>query len=249
MSFGIRKSMAVFTFKCRNRHKETFDCPLCGYHGPFRDYQSTDGLRRHAQCPNCAALERHRIQRVVLEAVFRQRETAHWRVLHVAPEACFRPFFSQRVGRYETADLKLPGVDHTVDLLHLPFADATYDFVFASHVLEHIPDDHRALSEIRRILKPNGMAMLPVPIVAERTAEYAEPNPHEFGHVRAPGLDYFARYERHFSKVDRFSSEGLPAHFQLFLYEDRSHWPTRESPCRAAMVGEKFPDFVPVCYV
>ena len=143
----------------------------------------------------------------------------------------------------------MKGVDHNVDLQHLPFADETYDFVFASHVLEHIPDDQKAISEIRRILKPNGIAILPVPIDSENTIEYPEPNPHEFYHVRAPGMDYFDRYERHFSKVERFSSGSLPKKYQLFVYEDHSHLSTKEHPWLASVQGEKFSDVVPVCYV
>jgi Methyltransferase domain len=84
--------------------------------------------------------------------VFREKETAHLRMLHVAPEVFFREFFSQRFGRYETADLKMKSADHIVDLQHLPFEDNTSDFFYASHVLEHVPDDRKAISEIRRIL-------------------------------------------------------------------------------------------------
>jgi SAM-dependent methyltransferase len=213
------------------------------------DFASPTGLRKHAKCPNCKALERHRIQFVAVNDVLRERNTAHLKMLHFAPEACFREFFSQRFGQYESADLRMKGVDHTVDLQQLPFADETYDFVFASHVLEHIPNDEKAISEIRRILKPNGIAILPVPIIAEKTIEYPEPNPNESYHVRAPGMDYFDRYERHFSKVERFSSGPLPKKYQLFLYEDRSRLPTKESPLRLPMPGEKHSDFVPVCYV
>jgi len=116
-------------------------------------------------------------------------------------------------------------------------------------VLEHIPDDQKAISEIRRILKPNGIAILPVPIYSENTIEYPEPNPLEFYHVRAPGMDYFDRYERHFSKVERFSSGSLPEKYQLFVYEDHSHLSTKEHPWLASVQGEKFSDVVPVCYV
>lgn len=170
-------------------------------------------------------------------------------MLHFAPEPFFREFFSKRFGQYESADLSLKGVDHNVDIQQLPFDDETYDFVFASHVLEHIPDDEKAISEIRRILKPNGMAILPVPVIAEKTIEYPEPNPNESYHVRAPGIDYFERYERHFSRVERFSSDSLPGKYQLFIYENRSQWPTKECPLRPSTQGEKHIDIVPVCYV
>jgi SAM-dependent methyltransferase len=185
----------------------------------------------------------------VLEQVLAGMRTADLRMLHIAPEPFFRDYFAKRFGRYETADLEMAGVDHQVDLRKLPFENETYDVVFASHVLEHIRDDEQALSEIRRVLKADGMAILPVPIVAYETVEYPEPNPTEAYHVRAPGVDYFKKYERHFARVVRFSSELLPARYQPFIYEDRTRWPTRDMPLRPAMQGERHTDVVPVCYV
>lgn len=244
----LRDRISFLIFRLRNTKTESFECPVCGYSGPFMDFSPPTGLRRHAKCPKCHALERHRIQFVVLNDILRGKNTAQMKMLHVAPEPFFRDFFARQFGGYETADLKMKGVNHNVDLRQLPFADASYDFVFASHVLEHIPDDDKAISEIRRILKPGGIAILPVPLVAERTIEYPAPNPHESYHVRAPGVDYFDRYKRHFSKVEQFSSESLPKKYQLFVYEDRTLWPTRECPLRPAMQGEKHIDIVPVCH-
>lgn len=132
---------------------------------------------------------------------------------------------------------------------NLPFSDSTYDLVFASHVLEHIPNDKKAIQEIRRILKPDGIAILPVPLVAESTIEYPEPNPHETYHVRAPGVDYFDRYTLYFSRIEKYTSDSLPEKYQLFIYEDRSRWPTVQCPLRPAMEGDRHIDIVPVCYV
>ena len=245
--YGLRNSFNVLAFKFRNRDKERYECPICGYSGPFLDKATHNSVRKHAKCPNCSALERHRLQFLVLETVLRDKKTNHLKMLHVAPEAFFREFFSQRFGQYETADLKMKGADHIVDLQHLPFSDNTYDFVFASHVLEHIPDDRNAISEIRRILRPNGMAILPVPIYSGKTVEFTEPDPNEFGHVRAPGLDYFDRYERYFSKVERFDSGSQPEKYQVFVYQEDSRPSKTEPPpltrCR------KLSDVVPVCYV
>lgn len=234
-------------FKFRNSRKEKFECPICGYRGPFLDKVTYNGVRRHAKCPNCGALERHRLQFLVLGEVLGAKQTAHLKMLHVAPEAFFREFFSQRFEQYETADLKMKGADHIVDLQSLPFGDGTYDFVFASHVLEHIPDDKKAIAEIRRILRPNGMAVLPVPIYSGNTVEFSEPDPHEFGHVRAPGLDYFDRYESYFSKVERFDSGSQPEKYQVFVYQEDSRpagtGHSSSTSCR------KLSDVVPVCYV
>ena len=169
--------------------------------------------------------------------------------LHFAPEAFFRSFFKEWFGRYTTADLIQPGVDHNVDLTDLPFSNQAYDCVYASHVLEHIKDDRRALSEIRRILKPGGFAILPVPIVADLTVEYPEANPHEAGHVRAPGFDYLQRYKEYFDSVEEYGTEDYSSEYQLYTYEDRSAWPTETMPLRPSMRGDKHVDIIPVCHV
>ncbi|MBD9358412.1 class I SAM-dependent methyltransferase [Methylomonas albis] len=245
----LKNKIDLLILNLRDPHRERFECPLCGYDGPFLDIIGSTGPRKHAKCPNCNSGERQRIQFLVVNDVLKQINSGNLKMLHFAPESFFRDFFSKRFGQYETADLNMKGVDHNVDLQQLPFDDHTYDFVFASHVLEHVPDDEKAISEIYRILKPNGIAILPVPIVAEKTIEYPEPNPEEDYHVRAPGFDYFKRYERYFSKVDAISSDSLPSKYQLFIYEDREGWPTKDCPLRLSMLGEKHIDIVPVCYV
>lgn len=245
----LKNRLDFVIFTLRSSGQEKFECPVCGYTGPFMDVVPLSGLRKHAKCPNCNALERHRIQLLVVEKVLSEIEVASLKMLHFAPEPFFREYFSKRFGQYESADISMKGVDHNVDLQQLPFDDDSYDFVFASHVLEHVSDDEKAISEIHRILRPNGIAILPVPIIAEKTIEYPEPNPYECYHVRAPGIDYFDRYERHFPKVERFTSELFLEKFQVFIFEDRSPWPTNECPLRPSMQGAKHIDIVPVCYV
>jgi SAM-dependent methyltransferase len=170
-------------------------------------------------------------------------------MLHFAPEEFLRNIFSRQFAKYETADLFVGGVDHKVDIREMPFPDGSYDLVYASHVLEHIRDDRRAIKEIRRILRPGGLAVLPVPIVSDNTIEYAEPSPYEAGHVRAPGPDYFEKYKEYFGRVKVYNSESFPGEHQVFVYEDRTKWPSPECPMRPPMKGEKHTDFVPVCYV
>ena len=49
------------------------------------------------------------------------------------------------------------------DALSLPFADGEFDRVVASEVLEHIPDDEAAISELVRVLRPGGTMAVTVP--------------------------------------------------------------------------------------
>jgi SAM-dependent methyltransferase len=229
--------------------KPSFVCPLCNYEGPFADIYPDKGMRKHAQCPQCWSGERHRLQYLCFRQLAEARDFSRMTVLHVAPDPFFRAFFSQWFQKQHTADLNMPGVDFKVDLTALPFEDACYDLVYASHVLEHIRDDHKALAEVRRVLRPGGLAILPVPITSAQTVEYPEPNPFDDYHFRAPGPDYFERYRAFFGSLEVRSSSDFDDRHQLHLYEDRTRFPTPELPLRQPMPGDKHVDFVPICRV
>ncbi|MDZ4063256.1 MAG: class I SAM-dependent methyltransferase [Coriobacteriia bacterium] len=181
-----------------------------------------------------------------MDELARDHDFGTLRMLHVAPEPALGRLFGELFGGYETADIAGNNIDHQADLRNLPFGDESYDVVYASHVLEHIDDDHRALEEIRRVLRPSGFAVLPVPIVVEATIEYPEPSPPEHFHVRAPGADYFDRYGLVFDSVRVFSSRDFKARYQTFILEDRTGWPNESAPLRPPMRGTRHEDFVPV---
>jgi len=58
-----------------------------------------------------------------------------------------------------------------MDITNIQYADDTFDVVCCCHVLEHIPEDRRAIREIYRILKPNGWAAVLVPTKGLKTVE------------------------------------------------------------------------------
>ena len=169
-------------------------CPACGYSGRFSTAWAMTGRRAEAYCPACHAAERHRLQALVVERLAARYDFAAMSMLHLAPEPILQGRFRDEFGSYTTADLVREDVDLNFDLTATPLETGSYDVVYASHVLEHIPDDRAAIAEIFRILAPGGFAVLPVPIVCEQTVEYPEPVASEAGHVRAPGPDYFERF-------------------------------------------------------
>jgi ubiquinone/menaquinone biosynthesis C-methylase UbiE len=91
------------------------------------------------------------------------------------------------------------------DVTHLPFPDHCFDAIYASHVLEHVREDRCAMSELARVLKSEGWAILQVPIDVERETTYEDPSIADpvdrkriFGHpehVRIYGIDYQTRLE------------------------------------------------------
>jgi predicted SAM-dependent methyltransferase len=168
-------------------------------------------------------------------------------MLHFAPEDCFRNIFKNMFEVYVTADIDAVNVDKKEDLTKLSISDSTFDFIYASHVLEHIKDDMSALSEIKRVLKQDGIAIIPVPIMCKYSIEYDEPNPHECFHVRCPGEDYYERYKDVFAKVHLYKSTDFDEKYQLYIYENRRTWP-KTMPLRPSVPGEKHIDIVAVCY-
>jgi SAM-dependent methyltransferase len=235
-------------FKLTNKDRPSFACPICKYEGPFADYKNKDYPIQYTRCPRCDLYERHRLQFLVMDELNGQYDFSKLSILHFAPEPIFQKHFRDRFATYHTADIEASGVDFEIDIRDMPFEDGAYDIVLASHVLEHVSNDHLAFAEIKRILKPSGFALLPVPVVSPYTIEYGEPNWQEFGHVRAVGVDYFERYKDVFSKVKVYQSSDFEERNQLYTYEDRSTQPTPVSPLRVPMEGSKHSDFVPVCF-
>ncbi len=227
--------------------KNDFLCPICNYRGPFMDVFPETGIRKHAQCPGCGSLERHRMQRLVLDTVLKDKKASRMSLLHFAPEQCFKIYFKNFFGSYLTADLSGKNVNRKEDLTCLSFNDNSFDVVYASHVLEHIKNDSAALLEIKRVLKPNGFAIIPVPIIGEKTIEYSEPNPHEVYHVRCPGEDYYERYKIHFREIKLYQSGNFDEKYQVYIYEARLKWPST-MPLRPSVQGIRHKDIVPVCY-
>lgn len=214
----------------RLRSGPEYLCPCCGLKDRFLSYRG----RSIAQCPGCGSRERDRLLMLALtEVVERVRPRS---ILHVAPETAVRPFLSRAATHYVAMDLarglvgrpgRLTAVAHAT---RLPFAPFAFDLVVASHVLEHVSDDHAAIEEMHRVLRPGGVAILPVPIAhGGRTVEYGAPREEET-HVRAPGVDYFERYKRHGFAISIKGSSDYPSKYQLQSY--RSHFET--PPCTGA---------------
>ena len=121
------------------------------------------------------------------------------RLLHVAPERQMSHLFRQeRSVDYLSADLSSALAMEKMDITDIQYPSNSFDVIYCSHVLEHIPNDRQAMRELCRVLRPDGWAILQVPILVESTLEdptVTSPEERErlYGqhdHVRAYGLDY-----------------------------------------------------------
>ncbi|WP_326983646.1 class I SAM-dependent methyltransferase [Chryseobacterium sp. MYb264] len=185
---------------------DQFQDPIDGrYYRKFLPY-GYGKQRENALSPGTLSLERHRQMWLYL-----QNETdffiKNYKVLHIAPEQEFlRKFKRMKNLDYISADLFSPIVDVKADILDLPFADESFDIIFCNHVLEHIEDDAKAMSELYRVLRPGGWGILQVPMKnsLEKTYEdFTIKDPKErqkhfgqYDHVRWYGMDYFDRLRK-----------------------------------------------------
>lgn len=181
------------------------ECPVCDHSfRKFLPYGYTKATsRKNALCPRCLSLERHRLMYLYLKEKT-DFFTEDLKVLHIAPEQCFyKRFRALENLEYTTGDLESPIADVHFDVQAIPFSDEIYDVVICNHVLEHVDDDTKAMSEIYRILKPGGFAILQVPQDTDAKKTYEDPtvtDPLERekhflqkDHVRLYGLDYAER--------------------------------------------------------
>jgi len=183
-------------------------CPVCE---TTSDSFLTSGIvpRKNAKCGTCSARERHRLIWAYFEKMTDLFDGAsNKKMLHVAPEKAFEPRLRQRLGEgYLTADLYMSQAMVKMDITDIQYPDNTFDVIYCCHVLEHVEDDLLAMREFRRVLKPDGWAVLMVPVSADKTFEDPSVTDPQlrlklFGqedHVRLYGPDY----------IDRLKSSGF----------------------------------------
>jgi len=172
-------------------------CVLCKSY--FVKFVNFNG-RSNAGCPICASAERHRLMGFYFDKYINKSSLA---VLHVAPEKIIYDILSGSAREYICGDINpsnfypLPCVK--LDLTNISYSNDKFDMIIASHILEHIPDDKKALSELHRVLAIGGKLLIMVPqnFNSEKTDEdlsitNIEIRIKRFGqsdHVRLYGLD------------------------------------------------------------
>ena len=211
LSYVVRPVLALFL------KGNTFTDPIDGK--SFRSFlpYGYGTQRDNVLSPSTLSLERHRLLWLFLQSdtdffepvvqgtkkfMLRKKPNTKLKVLHFAPEQAFyKRFRNQKSIEYTTTDLHSPLADVKADICNLPFEDASYDMILCNHVLEHIPDDKKAMRELFRILKPGGMGIFQIPLDMHRKTSFQDDNitdPEErakifgqYDHVRVYGMDYF----------------------------------------------------------
>jgi len=146
------------------------ECPVCDWRGyRFRNFLSADEVIRHCICPSCGSFDRHRQLVVGIRGElagnpgkapevmigFSLSTALRFLLEHEGLARCFR-------SDIDAADLRF-SPDLVMDLRQTALQEESVDWVFCSHVLEHITELEICVDEILRVLKPGGAAWIQVP--------------------------------------------------------------------------------------
>lgn len=208
------------------------ECPMCGARRRrFLPYGYVTS-REDALCPRCLSLERHRMIWLWLER-HSDLFATHPRLLHIAPEVSLMRHFKRHYRGHEgyiTADLESPLADMHFDVQHIPLESRSIDVVICNHLLEHVADDGKALSELYRIMRPGGWGIMLVPEDRSRETTFEDDtitDPKErtrlfgqYDHRRVYGRDYDIRLANAGFSVERIAMS------ELLSQEERTRYAT-----------------------
>ena len=211
LSYIARPILAIFL------KGDTFIDPIDGK--GFRNFlpYGYGNQRNNVLSPSTLSLERHRLLWLYLKEQTHffssESSTKKKKVLHFAPEQCFLKRFRKLKNiDYTTTDLLSPIADVKADICDLPFEDNSYDIILCNHVLEHIPDDTKAMQELYRVMKPGGYGVFQIPQDLSRAKTFEDNSITDkkerarifgqYDHVRVYGRDYFDKLRSIGFKVD-----------------------------------------------
>jgi SAM-dependent methyltransferase len=138
------------------------------YGFPYEDADAETCNVAEYLCPSCEASDRDRLYALFLADYLTNLDNAE--IVDFGPSTALSAFIRRAIKsktiKYRTADLLTDNADDKVDVTNLQsYANDQFDCFICSHVLEHVPDDRKALRELHRILKPGAQAILMVPII------------------------------------------------------------------------------------
>lgn len=141
------------------RTAELLTCPCCGYVGRFATGKRKDRIA--TRCPNCESKPRDRQIYLFLRNSGIDFRGA--KVLHFAPEWPLFRMFRGEPGYVGGDIIRRRNANAIVDITRIEFPDDYFDYLLCNHVLEHVPQDRKAMEECFRVMKPGALGVFTVP--------------------------------------------------------------------------------------
>jgi hypothetical protein len=200
-------------------------CPICGWTGrAFRTFLSADEIIPDCICPECGSFDRQRLLAIALRRELDDRGRPHGPLLAVAQSLAMQQFLLREgAGRCFRTDVIANGpfgVDLVTDLRAAAIGTGSVQWLFCSHVLEHVADLDACLAEISRLLRPDGTAWVQVPQEPglERSRRIPQDPHRAHAHAWQFGTDFAALIARPAWQVEEVAAVDLAAE------ADRRRW-------------------------
>ena len=158
-------------------------CPICGS-TRFASGGSAH-FRRRRVCSTCGSRPRHRAVYSTIKKLNIDFSNSNALMFSRDPSVDPTWFHDFEHSIYQKSN--------HIDLQCIDRPSDSYDFIFLNHVLEHVDDHKRALSELQRILRSEGILFITVPSPAlfNHTNDWGFPDPDLHLHYRTYGRDFF----------------------------------------------------------
>ena len=143
------------------RYRQRRLCPCCGFEGLF----VSGNWRRNAEkrCPNCSSRPRDRFLALILEDT--GCELAEKSILHIAPEWPLFRRLAKYPGYVGGDIINRRNANAKIDITDINAPPASFDYLICNHVLEYVPNHLQAVRECTRVLKDDGLAFFPSPLM------------------------------------------------------------------------------------
>ncbi len=153
----------------------TYYCTCCNK--SFRKFKPKGNIKReNAECPYCQSLERVRLLDYYLQNEIHLYERKGLKLLHFAPEKCLFDKFNKLDIEYIDGDINANFARNIIDITNIGFNDNYFDLIICLHVLGHVPDEKKAITEMYRVLKPGGTALVLSLISTSNSHTIEDPN-------------------------------------------------------------------------
>ena len=175
--FYSRPKKSILDFLNKSGHKKK--CYICkkefNHFGRYRngrinlsaykkEMNITGSDPDNYSCPFCGANDRERHLFMYFDKLNFWDKISSAKVLHFAPESSLSKKLEQMLpAEYIKGDLFPKNDWRKIDITKIDFEDNYFDIVICNHVIEHVQDYLKALKEISRVVKKNGIAILQTP--------------------------------------------------------------------------------------
>ncbi|WP_456376731.1 class I SAM-dependent methyltransferase [Lutibacter sp.] len=182
---SFKLKLKLFLTRIFDSKKYDTPCNICGnkifFRGPNSRLSTTN---QYPWCINCLSLERHRGLRLLWEKFPKDFLKSKIALQFSKEPTVDSEWFNKHV-------VSVYGGENSLDIQNIDFKNEVFDIVICNQVIEHVPDDKKAIKELLRVLKKDGFVQMsvPYPMQLAKTIDWGYPKESDHGHYRNYGKD------------------------------------------------------------